>query len=121
MGSEHLAEFKRRGHIRKIAQQMDFLTGCDFHAREQQQAVCIAHFLRCREIACSIVIGDRNDIQAFDFGHAADIARRHLVIPARGEAAVNMQVGKEFHSIFSPDYTDYSAGTPFSCIRPQIS
>ena len=85
---------KREGILecRKQADHVDFFLCREFHARYYSHAVFFAVVHGGRTVPARIVIREGDHVQSFDCGHPDDIGGGHVIVPAGGEAGVDMKV-----------------------------
>ena len=74
------------------AYHMHLLAGAKLHARNGKNAVCFRKLQERRTIPAGVVIRQCDHIQSLDHSHAYDIGRKHIVVPAGGQAGVEMQI-----------------------------
>ena len=71
---------------------MNFFLGCQFHAGDHDHAVFFTVVHSGRTVPAGIMVCKGDHVQPFDRGHPHDIGGGHVIVPAGGEAGVDMQV-----------------------------
>src|SRR5664280_1873602 len=86
------SEFPESTHRFEVAEQVNFLCSGSFHSRNEQNALPLKCPLKCRHVACRVVVSQRSNPYAARCKPSRHFARQHGDVCTRGQTRMQVQV-----------------------------